>query len=132
MSNPEPPTVRGSSNSARIPASLTSRHNPRKGEPAVTKSTWKPAAIRGSRYTNRADTVQGSHSRRSRAGGAEPTYKSNRPFVCIGAEPSSLQGIDLSNKPRTRSALPVEAIRSFPAVSMDRRCSNYECERNQV
>jgi hypothetical protein len=52
MSNPEPPTVRGSSNSARIPASLTSRHNPRKGEPAVTKSTWNPAAIRGSRYTN--------------------------------------------------------------------------------
>jgi hypothetical protein len=52
MSNPEPPTVRGSSNSARIPASLTSRHNPRKGEPTVTKSTWNPAAIRGSRYTN--------------------------------------------------------------------------------
>jgi hypothetical protein len=52
MSKPEPPTVRGSSNSARIPASLTSRHNPRKGESAVTKSTWNPAAIRGSRNTN--------------------------------------------------------------------------------
>jgi hypothetical protein len=52
MSNPEPPTVRGSSNSARIPASLTSRHNPREGEPAVTNSTRKPAAIRGSRYVN--------------------------------------------------------------------------------
>jgi hypothetical protein len=52
MSNPELPTVSGSSNSARIPASLTSRHNPRKGEPVVTKSTRKPAAIRGSRYVN--------------------------------------------------------------------------------
>jgi hypothetical protein len=33
MSNPELPTVRGSSNSARMPASLTSRQNPAIGEP---------------------------------------------------------------------------------------------------
>jgi hypothetical protein len=52
MSSPEPPTVRGSLNSARIPASLTSRHNPRKGEPVVTNSTRKPAVMRGSRYVN--------------------------------------------------------------------------------
>jgi hypothetical protein len=52
MSNPEPPTMRGSSNSARMPASLTSLHSPRKGAPPATKSTWKPVAMRGSRYTN--------------------------------------------------------------------------------
>jgi hypothetical protein len=52
MSSPESPTVSGLSNWARIPASLTSRHNPLMGEPAVTKSTWMPTAIRGSRYTN--------------------------------------------------------------------------------
>ena len=52
MSNPVSPTMMGSSNSARIPASLTSRHNPRKGEPPAKKSTWKPVVMRGSRYTN--------------------------------------------------------------------------------
>src|ERR1700722_12747562 len=52
MSNPESPTVRGSSNSARMPASLTSRHNPRQGKPPGANSTWKPVVMRGSRYTN--------------------------------------------------------------------------------
>src|ERR1700733_6553517 len=52
MSNPESPTVRGSSNSARIPVSLTSRQNPRKGEPPAIKFTGKPVVVRGSRYTN--------------------------------------------------------------------------------
>jgi hypothetical protein len=52
MSNPESPTTMGSSNSARMPASLTSLHNPWKAGPPVTKSTLNPVAMRGSRYTN--------------------------------------------------------------------------------
>lgn len=52
MSNPESPTTMGSSNSARMPASLTSLHNPWKAGPPVTKSTLNPVVMRGSRYTN--------------------------------------------------------------------------------
>jgi hypothetical protein len=52
MSNPELPTSMRSSNSARMPASLTSLHNPRQGWPPLAKSTVKPVVMRGSRYTN--------------------------------------------------------------------------------
>ena len=52
MSSPESPTMRGSSNSARMPVSLTSRHMPIESESAATKSTWKPVVTRGSRKTN--------------------------------------------------------------------------------
>ena len=62
----------------------------------------------------------------------EPAYTSNRPFVCIGAEPTSLQGNDFSYELRARLAIPGEEIRSLPAVSMDRHCSGYECEQIQV
>jgi hypothetical protein len=52
MSSPELPTSMRLSNSARMPASLTSRHNPRNGWPPVANSTVKPVVMRGSRYTN--------------------------------------------------------------------------------
>ena len=52
MSRPESPTIKGSSNSARIPASLTSLHNPWNAGAPITKSTLKPVVMRGSRYTN--------------------------------------------------------------------------------
>lgn len=52
MSNPELPTVIGSSNSARMPASLTSLQKPQNCGPPVENSTWKPVFMRGSRYTN--------------------------------------------------------------------------------
>jgi hypothetical protein len=52
MSKPELPTSMRSSNSARMPASLTSLHDPRQGLPPLTKSTVKPVVRRGSRYTN--------------------------------------------------------------------------------
>jgi DNA-binding response OmpR family regulator len=52
MSSPELPTVIGSSNSARMPASLTSLQKPRNCGPPLENSTWKPVLMRGSRYTN--------------------------------------------------------------------------------
>ena len=52
MSNPELPIVIGSSNSARMPASLTSLQKPRNCGPPLENSTWKPVFMRGSRYTN--------------------------------------------------------------------------------
>jgi len=52
MSNPELPTVIGSSNSARMPASLTSLQKPQNCGPPHENSTWKPVFMRGSRYTN--------------------------------------------------------------------------------
>ena len=52
MSSPELPTVIRSSNSARMPASLTSLQRPRNCGPPLENSTWKPVFMRGSRYTN--------------------------------------------------------------------------------
>jgi DNA-binding response OmpR family regulator len=79
MSNPELPTAIGSSNSARMPASLTSLQKPRYGGPPLENSTRKPVLMRGSRYTNvrmgSTNVIPGS----SYLSAANPIFSMNPP-----------------------------------------------------
>ncbi len=91
MSNPESPVESGSSNSARMPVSLTSLHNPLNGGPVAINVTLNPVLVRGSRYTNLRILSKSLISV-----GPVRAQKSIRPVIPIGGKTSLHQGIHVS------------------------------------